>query len=90
MTQEQTMDKCIKCLALELPQPVWEDVNKNYQAYKAARDAEIERLRKALEKISMQHTCQEMISNDMDDTGDIEYAYDRIISDARAALTKKQ
>ena len=41
MTQEQIdelakdMDKAIRCLALELPEPVWNDVNKRWQNLKA-------------------------------------------------------
>lgn len=29
------MDRSIKCLALELPEPVWQDVNNKWQAFKA-------------------------------------------------------
>jgi hypothetical protein len=28
------MDKCIRCLALELPGPVWDDVNRIWQDLK--------------------------------------------------------
>ena len=38
-TKIADMDKSIRCLALELPGPVWEDVNKRWQSLKAALPA---------------------------------------------------
>jgi len=38
-TKIADMDKSIRCLALELPEPVWEDVNKRWQSLKAALPA---------------------------------------------------
>jgi hypothetical protein len=36
------MDKCVKCLALELPEAVWEDVQRKWNNLKVKLEQEID------------------------------------------------
>ncbi|HRP30492.1 MAG TPA: DUF551 domain-containing protein [Agriterribacter sp.] len=63
MNKTLEMDNVIKCLALELPEPVWNDVNKKWQEFKAtlqqshAVSGEVEELAKAFADSKERRGC---------------------------------